>query len=343
MSETRKVRLEPSGRSFEVPAGDPILAAGLREHISLPYGCRMGTCRTCRGRIVEGSVDHADSHPAYLTETQREEGYALLCRARPLSDLVIEVEELPPLPQPQTSPALFKRSESLAPDVMWVNLRLPLHLNLRFAAGQYVDIFLPDGTRRSYSIANPPSLDGTIDLELHIRHLPGGRFTDPLFSGEIKARAKFDFEGPLGTFYLRESEKPVIMLASGTGYAPIRSILLDALAKGDRRSFTLYWGGRHEQDIYAAAELEEMVRAHPQLTFIPVLSGDPAKSGWQGRTGYVQHAVMQDYPDLSGHQVYACGTPAMVDAARDALIAQCGLPADEYYADSFVTEAEKAG
>lgn len=336
------VRLQPSGHSFVVGPDEPILVAALRDHIGLPYGCRMGTCRTCRGKVVEGEVDHTDSHLTYLPEQQRAEGYALLCRARPLSDLTIEIEELPPLPQPQTAQALLKRTHVLASDVIGVDLRLPLHLNLRFAAGQYVDIFLADGTRRSYSIANPPKLDGTIDLQLHIRHLPGGRFTDPLFAGAVKNRTMFDFEGPLGTFYLRDSDKPAIMLASGTGYAPIRSILLDAVEKGDGRSFHLYWGGRIEQDIYAASEIAALVEQHDNIRFTPVLSDMPHDDGWAGRTGFVHHAVMADYPDLSGHQVYACGAPIMVDSARADFTAQCGLPGDDFFADSFVTEAEKA-
>lgn len=341
-STSHTVALVPSGRTFDVVGDEAILVAALREHISLPYGCRMGTCRTCRGKVIEGSVDHADSHLAYLTEEQREQGYALLCRARPLSDVTVEIEELPPLPEPQTAKALLKRTKMLSESVMWVNLRLPLHLNLRFAAGQYVDIMLPDGVRRSYSIANAPKLEGAIDLELHIRHMPGGKFTDPLFAGEIKTRTMFDFEGPLGTFYLRDSGKPAILLASGTGYAPIRSILLDALAKGDSRSFTLYWGDRLLNDLYALDEVRELAAAHENLTVIPVLSRGANELSWAGRTGYVQDAVLHDVPDLSGYEVYACGSPAMIDAARARFTDQGGLPAESFFADSFVTEAEKA-
>lgn len=341
-STSHTVALVPSGRTFDVVGDEAILVAALREHISLPYGCRMGTCRTCRGKVIEGSVDHADSHLAYLTEEQREQGYALLCRARPLSDVTVEIEELPPLPEPQTAQALLKRTKMLSESVMWVNLRLPLHLNLRFAAGQYVDIMLPDGVRRSYSIANAPKLEGAIDLELHIRHMPGGKFTDPLFAGEIKTRTMFDFEGPLGTFYLRDSGKPAILLASGTGYAPIRSILLDALAKGDSRSFTLYWGDRLLNDLYALDEVRELAAAHENLTVIPVLSRGANELSWAGRTGYVQDAVLHDVPDLSGYEVYACGSPAMIDAARARFTDQGGLPAESFFADSFVTEAEKA-
>jgi len=337
-----KVSLQPSGRIFEVEPGEAILVAALREHISLPYGCRMGTCRTCRGKVIEGSVDHADSHPSYLTEAQRAEGYALLCRARPLGDVTVEIEELPPLPEPQIAQALLKRSKLFADDVMWLNLRLPLHLNLRFAAGQYIDLFLADGTRRSYSIANAPRLEGAIDLELHVRHLPGGRFTDPLFAGEVKTRTMFDFEGPLGTFYLRDGDRPVILLATGTGYAPIRSILLDALSRDDQRRFSFYWGGRQESDIYAAQEIANLIAGHDNLSFIPVLSRAKPDLGWYGRTGYVHDAVRADFPNLSGHDVYACGSPAMIEAARADFTGDGSLPAESFFADSFVTEAERA-
>lgn len=337
-----EVVLQPSGHSFTVKPGEPVLVAGLRQHIGLPYGCRMGTCRSCRGRIVDGQIDHGNAHPSYLPQEQRDQGFALLCQARPETDLTIEIEELPPLPQPQKAQALLKRVGTLAPDVKWLNLRLPLHLNLRFAAGQYIDLFLPDGARRSYSIANQPKLDGIVDLELHIRHMPGGLFTDPLFDDAFKLRTMFDFEGPLGTFYLRESEKDAILLASGTGYAPIRSILLDAFAKGDKRHFILYWGGRQSSDIYAADEIAELVSLHGNFTFVPVVSDADPESGWTGRTGFVHRAVMEDYPEMSQIQVYACGTPLMVDAARAEFVADTGLPADEFFADSFVTEAERS-
>lgn len=339
--EKHKVTLTPSGREFEVEPGESVLGAALRQNIGLPYGCRMGTCRTCRGLVCAGAVDHADSHPTYLTPEQRDEGFALLCRARPKSDLVVEIEELPPLPAPQCAQALLKRTRKLASDVIWLNLRLPLHLNLRFAAGQYVDLILPDGTRRSYSIANAPKLEGAIDLELHVRHLPGGRFTDRLFADAYPPRTMFDFEGPLGTFYLRESDKPAVLLASGTGYAPIRSILLDALARGDRRQFIVYWGGRIEQDIYAFDEIKALADAHNNVSFVPVLSNLPEGSAWSGRTGLVHRAVMEDLPDLSSHQVYACGAPIVIDSARRDFVQVCRLPADEFFADSFVTEADK--
>jgi CDP-4-dehydro-6-deoxyglucose reductase len=218
---------------------------------------------------------------------------------------------------------------------------LPLHLNLQFEAGQYVDFILPDGLRRSYSIANAPSAAGVMDLEFHIRHLPGGAFTDKVFGG-MKLREKFQFEGPLGSFLLRESSKPALFLASGTGYAPIRSILLKELAAGNPRKMVLYWGGRSRKDLYLLEEAQNLARLHANFTFVPVLSEPLAEDEWTGTTGFVHRAVMKDLKDLSAWQVYACGVPVMVDAARRDFVGQCALPEGEFFADAFVSCADLA-
>ncbi|CAN5393606.1 CDP-6-deoxy-delta-3,4-glucoseen reductase [soil metagenome] len=334
-----EVRLEPSGKTFQVEADEPILTMGLRAHINMPYGCRMGTCCSCRGKIVSGTVDLGHAHPTYLPQDQRDEGFALLCQATARSDVVIEVEELPDLAEPQVAPALVKKIEFLAPDVARLHVRLPLHINLRFAAGQYVDLLFENGVRRSYSIANPPRTEGVIDFEFHVRHMPGGLFTDRLFGG-MKAREKVEFEGPLGTFFLRESAKPAILLASGTGYAPIRSILLDALPRLTGRKITLYWGARSLRDIYLFDEAQALAEQYPDFRFVPVLSEALPEDRWTGRTGFVHQAVMADIPDMGDVQVYACGAPAMVDAARSDFVRLCGLPESEFFADSFVSSAD---
>lgn len=336
-----QVTLSPSGKKFGVEPGQGILAAGLTAGVDMPYGCRMGTCRSCRGKVIEGEVDLGDAHPTYLPEDQRAEGYALLCQAKALTDVTIEVEELPPLADPQVSPALIKKLTRVADDVTLVRLRLPLHMNMRFEAGQYVDFLLPDGVRRSYSIANPPKPEGVIDLEFHIRHMPGGLFTDHVF-GSMKEREKVTFEGPLGTFFLRQSEKPAVFLASGTGYAPIRAILQKAFAAGTDRKMVLYWGARSLKDIYIFDEAQKMAAEHANLTFVPVLSDALPGDNWSGRTGFVHRAVLEDIPGLQDWQVYACGTPLMVEAARRDFCAESGLPDEEFYADSFVSEADLA-
>jgi CDP-4-dehydro-6-deoxyglucose reductase, E3 len=336
------IRLEPSGHSFEVEPGERILSRALACGFSMPYSCQMGHCGTCRGKVLEGEVDFGGAHLAYLPEEHRTQGLALLCQAKALSDLTIEVQELPLLVPPRVLPALVKEVTRPAPDVAIVRIRLPVNDFVRFAAGQYVDVQLPDGARRSYSIANAPEPEGVIDLVFHIRHSPGGLFTDYVFE-RIKERDRWTIEVPLGTFFLREeSDRPVIFVASGTGYGPIRSVLLNAFRRNVRRPMILYWGGRRRRDLYMAEEPRLWAQTHPHFRFVPVLSEPAEQDGWSGRTGFVHRAVMEDFPDLSAHQVYACGAPVMVDAARKDFREVCGLPEGEFFADSFLTQRELA-
>jgi CDP-4-dehydro-6-deoxyglucose reductase len=333
-----RVTLKPSGHTFDVPEGVTVLQAGLDAGRELPYSCRTGVCRTCRGKILEGSVDYGNVSLAYLSDGDRAQGYALLCQAKPLADLVVEVKELAGLHgiRPKIMPARVERVDKPAPDVAMLALKLPANAPFKFVPGQYLDVLLKEGKRRSYSIANAPSDEGVGALELHIRLTPGGLFTEHVFA-KLQARDLLRFEGPLGTFYLREeSAKPIVLLASGTGFAPIKAIVEHMRSKGIERDTTLYWGGRVERDLY----LNDVAKAWagPKFRYIPVLSDEK----WAGRMGFVHRAVMEDFPDLSGHQVYACGAPIVIESARRDFSAQCGLPADEFYADSFITEADKA-
>ncbi len=343
ITATYKVTLEPSGNSFEVTEDDVILDAALANGIRMPYGCRGGTCKSCRAKVVSGTVDVGRLFPApsFLLRRRQFDGYTLMCRASATSDLVIEADEQPALPAPRQLTATVAKLDFAAPDVAILKLKLGLEDALSFVAGQYADFLLPDGIRRSYSIANAPLSTGVDELEFHIRHMPGGRFTDRLFAG-LPAGTELQLEAPLGSFYLRETPHPAILLASGTGYAPIRSILLDLLPRALGRSVTLYWGARSRADLYSLAEAEELVRDHGGFTFVPVLSEAKAGDGWTGRTGFVHQAVMMDYPDLSAHQIYACGAPLMVEAARRDFTARCALPEDAFYADSFVSQADLA-
>jgi CDP-4-dehydro-6-deoxyglucose reductase len=336
-----QVQLFPSGKTFKTEPEARILNAGLAAGIKMPYGCRIGTCRSCRGRVVSGQVDLGAAHIAYLPQHQRDEGYALLCQASACSDLSIELEELPMLAEPQIAPAYIKSIGFRAPDVAVIALRLPLHLNLQFESGQYVDFIFPDGLRRSYSIANPSTSEGTIDLEFHVRHLPGGLFTDKVFGG-LKTREKLQFEGPLGSFFLRESPKPALFLASGTGYAPIRSMLLKHLPMKTGRQMVLYWGGRTRKDIYMMEEAQGLAEKYDNFKFIPVLSDASPEDRWTGATGFVHAVAMEEVKDLSGWQVYACGAPVMVEAALRDFVAKCALPETEFFADSFISMADIA-
>jgi len=330
---THRVMLKPSGHGYEVQEGQNVLQAGLDAGFMLPYSCRSGVCRTCRGTILEGKVDYGAVHPTYLPDSDKAKGYALLCQAKPLSDLVIEVREVKGM-RPRIIPCRVERLEKPAPDVAVIGLRLPMNENFRFLAGQYIDFLLKDGKRRSYSLATRPDPGGVTALEIHVRHTPGGLFTDHVFS-KLKVRDLLRFEGPLGSFYLREdSDKPIVMVASGTGFAPIKAICEYALEKKISRPMTLYWGVRLKCDLY----MLDVARSWKHLKFIPVLSDEP----WEGRMGFVHRAVMEDFPDMSGVQVYACGAPIVIESARRDFSAQCKLPPDEFYADSFLTEADKA-
>lgn len=339
-----QVTLQPSGHSFEVPDGKPVLNAGLEAGFMLPYSCRSGVCRTCRGKIVEGRVDYGSVHPTYLPDGHKAQGLVLLCQATALSDLVVEVHELSGTAiKPKMIPCRVVKIDRPAPDVAVLKLQLPMNENMMFSAGQYLDFILKDGKRRSYSIATAPAPEGVVQLELHLRHTPRGVFTDHVFT-KMKERELLRFEGPLGSFFLREdSTKPIVLLASGTGFAPIRSIVDYALRKKLQRPMTLYWGCRQKRDLYMMEVAERWAADSPSFKFIPVLSDAVPEDHWSGRIGFVHRAVMEDFPDLSGYQVYACGAPIVIDSAQRDFTAQCELPEDEFFADSFLTEADKAG
>jgi len=333
----RKVTLQPSGHEFHVEEGESILTAALRQHFVLPYGCRNGACGSCKGRILSGEVDYGVYQKKALTDEERAQGKALFCQARPLGDLVIEARTVGAAKdiQIKTLPCRVQTMRRLADDVMVLGLKLPANERLQFLAGQYIEFLLKDGSRRSFSMANAPHTDELV--ELHVRRVAGGQFTDHVFS-RMKERDILRFEGPLGTFFLREdSSKPIVFVASGTGFAPVKSIIESALHKGVTRSMTLYWGGRRPKDLY----MDELARSWP-IKYVPVISDALPEDNWTGRTGFVHRAVMQDFPDLSGHQVYACGVPIMVDSAKRDFVAQCRLPEDEFYADSFTTQADLA-
>ncbi|HUQ25307.1 MAG TPA: CDP-6-deoxy-delta-3,4-glucoseen reductase [Burkholderiales bacterium] len=328
-----RITLKPSGHTYEAKEGQNVLQAGLEAGHMLPYSCRAGVCRTCRGTILEGKVDYGSVHDTYLPESDKAKGYALLCQAKPLSDLVVEVHEVKGV-RPRIIPCRVEKLEKPAPDVAVIGLRLPMNENFRFLAGQYIDFLLKDGKRRSFSLATRPDPAGVTALEIHVRHTPGGVFTDHVFE-KLKVRDLLRFEGPLGSFYLREdSDKPIVMLASGTGFAPIKAICDYALERKTSRPITLYWGGRLKRDLY----MMELAKGWPHVKFVPVLSDEK----WEGRMGFVHRAVMEDFPDLSGHQVYACGAPIVVESARRDFSQKCRLPENEFYADSFLTEADKA-
>jgi CDP-4-dehydro-6-deoxyglucose reductase len=335
-----QVTIKPSNHSFTAGENETVLAAALREGFTLPYGCRNGACGACKGKILEGTVDYGNPQPFVLAEFEKKAGLALFCQARPLTDLVIEAREISGVSQLNIRklPCRVQEMRRVAHDVIVLKLKLPANERLQFMAGQYLDILMKDGKRRSYSMGNPPHDDEHI--ELHVRNMPNGAFTEFVFT-KMKEKDILRFEGPLGTFFLREdSDKPIIFVASGTGFAPIKSIIEHAFHSGTARQMVLYWGGRRPTDIYMGDLAGNWQRNHDNFTFIPVISDAAPDDAWQGRIGLVHQAVMEDFPDMSGYQVYACGAPVMVEAAHKDFTTLCRLPDDEFYSDAFTPSVD---
>lgn len=341
-----KVTVQPSNHQFTVEQGQTVLDAALAAGIVLPYSCRNGACSTCKGKVVSGTYDAGSSPAQILGPEDLAQGYTLFCQAHPSSDLVIEAHEIRMASdiQIRKMPSRVMGLEKLTDDVMVVKLQLPAADPFRYYAGQYIEFILKDGRRRSYSMAVPASADNLV--ELHVRHMPGGVFTDHVFGvgpTQMKIREILRVEGPFGSFFLREdSDKPIVFLASGTGFAPIKAIIEHMIEKGINRPAVLYWGGRRPGDLYMNQLASQWVQTLPNFSYIPVVSDALAEDGWTGRTGFVHKAVQQDIPDLSGYQVYACGAPVMVDSARKDFTSHNGLPEEEFFADAFTTEADAA-
>ena len=342
---TYTITVQPSGRRFEAEPAETMLAAGIRQGIGLPYGCKDGACGSCKCKKIRGTVTHGPHQDKALSAQEEAVGYVLTCCGTATSDVVLESRQVThagafPI---KKMPARVATLEKLSPDVVRLKLQLPANDIIQYHAGQYVEFILRDGARRSYSMANAPHTlveNGAPMIDLHIRHMPGGKFTDHVF-GAMKEKEILRIEGPYGSFHLQESPKPIVLLASGTGFAPIKAIIEHMQFMGITREAVLYWGGRRPQDLY----MDEWVKARcaemPHLKYVPVVSDALPEDGWSGRTGFVHLAVLQDFADLSGHQVYACGAPIVVDSARKDFVEKAGLPEHEFFADAFTSEADK--
>jgi CDP-4-dehydro-6-deoxyglucose reductase len=365
---THKIRIQSSGHEFTANEKETVLAAALRQGVTLAYSCRNGDCGTCKGRIISGKVDHGTYNEKAMSAEERRAGAALLCQAVPLSDLAIEAREISaaegiPI---RIMPCRVMKLDRLAPDVMQLSLKLAEGQRLQFLAGQYIDILLSGNKRRSFSLATAPHADEL--LQLHVRHIPGGLFSEQVFT-TMKERDLLRFQGPLGIFFLREdsdvqgstnagrsqhpasrgistsmyvtedrksgtADRPVILVAGGTGFAPIKSILEHAFATGIKRPLHLYWGARAQRDLYLHDLPQAWAREHAHFRYTPVLSEPLPEDHWSGRSGWVHEAVIADHPDLSRHEVYASGPPPMIEALKKAVTAH-GLANDRLYYDSF--------
>jgi CDP-4-dehydro-6-deoxyglucose reductase len=341
---TFTITVEPSGRLFTAEPDEAMLAAGIRQGIGLPYGCKDGACGSCKCKLVSGRVVHGPHQSKALSADEEAAGYVLTCCGVAQSDVVIEsrqVTEVGAFPI-KKMPVRVSALERASHDVMVLRLQLPASDTFQYHAGQYVEFLLRDGDRRSYSMANAPHTQTAApSLELHVRHMPGGKFTDHVF-GPMKEKDILRIEGPYGSFFLREdSDKPMVLLASGTGFAPIKAVIEHMQFKGITREATLYWGGRRPADLYQSAWIEARLAEMPNLRYVPVVSNALPDDEWTGRTGFVHEAVLQDLPDLSGHEVYACGAPIVIDSARRDYTTMAGLPEEAFFADSFTSAADK--
>lgn len=340
------VTLQASGKSFTVQADESILDASLKAGIILAYGCKNGACGSCKGKILGGDVRMGPHNASTLTEEEEQRKVALLCCSFALSDCLVSAREIEAGAIPiKKIPCRVAQLEQVTSDVMVLKLQLPSTEKFQYLAGQYVEFLLKDGKRRAYSIATPPHADEP--MELHLRHMPGGLFTDHVFginpNATMKLKDILRFEGPLGSFFLREdSDKPMIFLASGTGFAPIQAIIEHTIHEKMTRPIHLYWGGRRPSDLYSLEKCLSWAKTYPHMHFIPVVSDAQPEDAWSGRTGFVHQAVMADFPDMQAYQVYACGAPIVISSAQRDFVNLCQLPEEEFFADSFTSAVDQA-
>ena len=340
-----QIVVQPSGRSFTVEGDETLLSACIRQGLNMPYGCKDGACGSCKCKKISGEVQLGTYQTKALSDEERAQGLVLTCCATALSDVVLESKQVTSadaFPM-KKMPVRIASMEKVSSDVMRIFLQLPATEVMQYHAGQYVEFLLRDGSRRAYSMANAPhtlAADAP-KVELHIRHMPGGKFTDHVF-GAMKEKDIQRVEGPQGSFYLREdNDAPIVLLASGTGFAPIKALMEHMQHKGITRPTRLYWGGRRPADLYMNDWVLAQLPLMPHLQYIPVVSNALPEDAWAGRTGFVHAAVLQDTPSLTAYQVYACGAPIVVDSAKRDYLAS-GLVEDNFFADSFTSEADKA-
>jgi len=331
-STLRTVHIHPSNRSFQARSGENVLTAALRQGVVLPYSCRNGTCSSCKCRLTEGEVSYPNNPPSALSLDDMASGHILACQAVPEKDIAIEATEITQVAEipVRTLPARVESMARFTAEIMRLRLKLPRAARLQFLAGQYVDILLPEGKRRAFSIASAPSVHEY--LELHIKQVDGGGFTGHVFT-DMQLKEILRLQGPLGTFFVRRrSERPMIMMGGGTGFAPLKSMIEELIESQDRRAIHLFWGVRQASDLYARELIETWSEQHPEFRFTPVLA-EP-ESSWKGERGFVHEAVLRAYPQLKPYDVYMSGPPAMIHSARGEFLT-AGVGEDQLFYDSF--------
>ena len=326
--------MRPGGRTFEVRDHETVLTAALRQGVHLPDGCRNGSCGVCRAHLASGRVRYPHGPPLGLTAFERNAGDVLLCRAVPVTDLILDAQEVSATSELaiKTLPCRVMRMQLLTREVMVLHLRLPPVETLKFLPGQYIDVLLPGGQRRSFSLANPPHDDA--HLEIHVGMVSGGRFSEDVFS-HMQIGALLEIQGPLGSFFLQEnSTRPLLMVAGGTGFAPCKSMLRHLFENNTKRPVTLYWGARSKADLYEQMQAEQWAREQADFRFVPVLSEPQPGDQWTGRRGRVHEAVLADYTEFSKCDIYLAGPPAMVRGTRQSLLLKGADPV-RIFSDAF--------
>jgi CDP-4-dehydro-6-deoxyglucose reductase len=328
------VTLLPEGRTFSVRPSESILDAALNVGIHLPHSCKGGSCSSCRAKITSGSIHYPFGQPIGITAEEVKEGYALLCEARPTSNVSVNIRQIRLADDIQIKdlPCRIARKELLAADVMALYLQLPAIETFHYLPGQYLDVMLPGERRRSFSIASPPH--DSRPLELHVRRAPGGEFTQRVFA-DLEERSLLRIEGPLGQFgYQHDAKTPALLVGGGTGFAPLKAILRHVLEKGLTRSLHLFWGARTLADLYEHERVLEWTNTYPNLRYTPVLSNLDPDASWQGRRGLVHESVLDAYPDMTDVEIYTSGPPALVEAIKSGGL-QRGLARERLHFDSF--------
>lgn len=313
--------------SFPGEPGQTVLDAAESAGWAIPYSCRKGVCDSCVGTLTAGKLDVAGSGTVCGPAEVR------LCRACPDGDVEIAPrriwESTPPV-RKRLVTTVYRRRQ-VAPSVTILDLRYPIGRRTPFRAGQFLNVILDDGDTRSYSLANSPQHNDLV--QLHVRHEPGGVFSARILQ-QLQFHDTVEIEAPFGEFVVEDCDDPIILLATGTGFAPMRSIILDHIARRLDRPIHLYWGGRTLADLYLADTVGQWVRRYPWLTFTPLLSRPD--NTWTGDVGWVQNAVIADYPELGASQIYACGSQAMTETALDTLMRERDLDPERFHADAFV-------
>lgn len=323
-----KVTILPSDSAFNTDAELTILQNALQSNIILEHSCGTGQCGACKAKLLTGNIEFDDKYNI-LTESEKSEGIFLTCTSKALSDVQMEAEYLPELSgiQKKTVPGKINSVDFPVSDVAVLRLRLPPTANFNYLPGQYIDLMY-NGITRSYSIASAPAEDNM--LELHIRKVENGKFSHFVFN-EFKPNQLLRMQGPIGTFFVRTNEKPLIFLAGGTGFAPVKAMVESLIKQDDKREIHIYWGARTRHDIYSNLP-EQWALKYPHIKSHVVISDDEQ---WKGRNGFVHQAVLNDFDKLDGFVVYACGAPAMINIARQTFIEK-GLDEHSFIADAFL-------